>query len=385
MRIPIAKPYLDRDEHSEILKTLESSWISMGPKCAEFESLLASYVGMKHARAVNSGTSALHLALIACGVKPGDEVIAPAFTCVATLNPVEYIGARLVLVDIETNTFSLDVAKLIDAISTRTRAIIAVHLFGLPANIEEINRIASKYRVKVIEDAALSLGARTKTRLVGSFGEASCFSFHPRKMITTGEGGMILTNSEAIANLVSELRNYGASTSSWFRNRNNLFDLPNYEYAGYNYKLTDIQASIGIAQMKKLPMMLMMRRQIAKRYNEAFANLSWLRLPEESPGQTHAYQSYVCLLNPYKDKDLNDLENTRYRFFRHLSDCGIASVQGAQAITTINYYQKKYGWKHIDFPAALLAEKASVALPIYPSLSEKTQDYIIQSIYSFNP
>jgi dTDP-4-amino-4,6-dideoxygalactose transaminase len=383
MKIPIAKPYIDGNEQRAVREVLEGEWISLGPKCGEFESALSSYVGVKHARAVNSGTSAIHLALTACGVRPGDEVIVPAFTCAATLNPVEHIDARPVLVDIETNTFGLDVSKLVDTISPRTRAIIAVHLFGLPSNIEEITRIASQHRLKVIEDAALGLGARVGNRSVGSFGHVACMSFHPRKMITTGEGGMILTNSEDVAHLVSKLRNYGASVPAWDRHRSKLFDLPNYENAGYNYKLTDIQASIGLAQMKKLPRMLQMRRQIARRYNEELTNLPWLQLPQEGSDQTHAYQSYVCLLNTYKGSNSDELENLRYRFWRHLLDCGIDGVQGAQAMTRISYYRRKYGWRHDDFPVALLADKASVALPIYPDLSEESQNHIIRSIRSF--
>lgn len=385
IKIPIARPYLDSNEQHAVAEVLESGWVSQGPKCIEFERAMAAFVGVKHGRAVNSGTSAIHLALLACGIQPGDEVIVPAFTCVATLHPLEHIGARPVLVDIGIDTFGLDASKLPDAISPRTKAIIVVHPFGLAANIEEIVRCASHYGLKVIEDAALSLGARVGDRYVGSFGDAACLSFHPRKMITTGEGGMVLTNSDEIATRVAELRNYGASVPAWERHQGNLFDLPIYERAGYNYKLTDIQASIGLEQLKKLPSMIQMRRDIARRYNEALADLPWLQLPSEPAGRTHVYQSYICLLRADDDTDLNGLEVIRRRLWQHLANCGIASVQGAQAMPTVAFYHRKYNWKPQDFPMALRADRATVALPIYPGLPQEDQERVIQSLRSFRP
>jgi dTDP-4-amino-4,6-dideoxygalactose transaminase len=259
-----------------------------------------------------------------------------------------------------------------------------VHLFGLAANIEEVMRCASHYGLKILEDAALGLGARVGERSVGSFGDAACLSFHPRKMITTGEGGMVLTDSDELAERVTRLRNYGASMPAWARHNGNLFDLPSYDQAGYNYKLTDIQAAIGLEQVKKLPGFLEARREIARQYDERLSALPWLELPQRPAGLTHAFQSYVCLVRA-GGNDLDATEALRLRFWRHLAKCGIASVQGAQAMPTIDFYHRKYGWRPQDFPVALRADKASVALPIYPTLTTDDQEKIIKSVRSFQP
>jgi perosamine synthetase len=384
VKVPVAKPYLDEAEEEAVVSTLRSGWISQGPRCVEFERALADFVGVKHGRAVNSGTSALHLALLACGIGPGDEVIVPAFTCVATLNPIEHIGARPVVVDIHPDTYGLDSTNLATAITPRTRAVIVVHLFGLAADIEAVVTCAAAHNLKVIEDAALGLGARVGSRQVGSFGDAACLSFHPRKMITTGEGGMVLANSEQIAARVAELRNYGASVPAWERHKRDLFALPAYEEAGFNFKLTDIQASIGLEQLRKLPTILALRRELACRYDAALADLPWLQLPCESAGRTHAYQSYVCLLRT-DVSDLDALEALRLRFWRHLADQGVTSVQGAQSMPTVAFYRRKYGWQPQDFPLALRADKGSVALPIYPGMTTDEQQQVIQSVRSFLP
>lgn len=384
-KIPIAKPYLNGDELQAVTEVLQSGWVSQGPKAAEFERELAALVGVKHARAVNSGTNAIHLALLGCGVEPEDEIIVPAFTCVASLHPLEYIGARPVLVDIDIDTFGLDVTRLTEAITPRTKGIMVVHLFGLAADIEETMDCASRHGLWTIEDAALGLGARIGDRSVGGFGEASCLSFHPRKMITTGEGGMMLTNSDEIAARAARLRNYGASVPAWDRHRSTIHALPTYDEVGYNYKLTDIAGAIGLAQLKKLPAILQMRREIAKLYEEALADLPWLKLPREPAGRTHAYQSYVCLVSPGEDDGPGAAEAMRLGLLKHLAGRGVASVQAAQAMQTIGFYRSKYGWKPGDFPIALRADKASVALPIYPGLSRQDQEYVIESVRSFQP
>jgi dTDP-4-amino-4,6-dideoxygalactose transaminase len=385
MKIPIAKPYFDQSERLAVSEVLESGWISQGAKSVEFENALAKYVGVKHGRAVNSGTSAIHCALLACGVQSEDEVIVPAFTCVATLHPIECIGARPVIVDIELDTFGLDPGCLQRAISPRTKAVIVVHLFGLAAKIEEVLPLVAGSKIKVIEDAALGLGARIGERYAGSLGDAACLSFHPRKLITTGEGGMVLSDSDQIAARVAELRNYGASVPAWERHKGRLFDLPAYHRVGYNYKLTDLQAAIGLEQSRKLSEILARRRQIARRYDAALAHLDWLQLPREPVGRTHAYQSYVCLLQVGAGGDRQDTADLRQKFWKHLAELEVASVQGAQAMGTIDYYHHRYGWNPHDFPAALLADVATVSLPIYPALSEPEQDRVIQAVCSFCP
>jgi perosamine synthetase len=264
MKIPVAKPLFDENEKKAILETLESGWVMQGPKVQEFERAVSEYVSGKFAKATSSGTAALHLALVACGIGRGDEVILPPFTCVASANPVEYIGAKPVFVDIDLKTFNIDVPKIEEAITESTKAIMPVHLFGLCADMGPIVRLAKEYDLKIIEDAALALGAFYKGKHAGTFGDTGCFSFHPRKMITTGEGGMIITNHAEITEMVEVLRNYGAAISAWQRHHGQFHVLPKYHVLGYNYKMTDIQASIGVEQMKKLPLLLNARKRLAR-------------------------------------------------------------------------------------------------------------------------
>ena len=380
--IPIAKPRLNALEEEAVVRVLRSGWISQGPVCAELEKALAGFVGVRYARAVNSGTSAIQLALLACGVRAGDEVVVPAFTCVATLNPIDHIGARPVLVDIEPDTFGLDVERLGQAMTGRTRAVVVVHLFGLPACVDRILEAAASRGVKVIEDAALGLGGRIRGRCAGSFGDAAILSFHPRKMITTGEGGMVLTGDPEIDERVASLRNYGASIPAWDRHRGRLFALPQYERSGYNYKLPDILAAVGLEQMKKLPEILASRKALARRYDEGLSGVAWLKRPCVPSGFEHAYQSYVCQL---RGDNADTAGNMRERFFQHMHDHGIASVQGAQSMAAVPYYRRKHGWKPEDFPVALWADRCSAALPMYPDLTVHDQDRVLQAVQSFQP
>ncbi len=380
--IPIAKPHLNALEEEAVIRVLRSGWISQGPICAEFEEALAGFLGIRYAKAVNSGTSAIQLALLGCGVRAGDEVIVPAFTCVATLHPIDRIGACPVPVDIEPDTFGMDVEQLNRAMTPRTKAVVVVHLFGLPACVDRVLETLSSRRVKLIEDAALGLGGRIRGRWAGSFGDAAVLSFHPRKMITTGEGGMVLTGDPEIDAHVASLRNYGASVSAWERHRDQLFVLPRYVRSGYNYKMPDILAAVGLEQMKKLPEILALRKTVARRYDEGLSGVSWLKRPSVPSGFEHAYQSYVCLM---RADDTNSAWEMRKRFFQHMDDHGIASVQGAQSMATVPYYCSKYGWKPEDFPVALRADRCSAALPMYPDLAVDDQDRIIQAIRTFQP
>lgn len=390
MRIPIAKPLFDEDEMQAILEPIKSGWVSQGPKVEEFEKVVKAYVDVRYACAVSSGTAALHLALLATGLRPGDEVITSPFTCVAGVNPIEYIGAHPVFVDIGLETFSIDPSKIEESVNERTRAIIPVHLFGLCADMDPIMEVANKYNLRVIEDAALGLGAFYKGKKhAGGFGDAAAFSFHPRKMITTGEGGMVVTNDENIELKVKTLRNYGASVAAWNRHRKDFHVLPTYNVLGFNYKMSDIHASIGIAQMRKLRVILERRREIAKRYDEELSCLDWLITPSEPSGHTHAYQSYVCLFNSDNilgEVDLARVEKIgkkRNELIEWLAQQGIATVAGAQAIHNVPYHKEKYGFDETDYPNALVAEMLSIALPIYPQLSDAEQKDIVENIKAF--
>lgn len=381
MNIPIAKTFFDKNEEKAVIETIRSGWVMQGPKVQEFEKMLGRYIGCKYARATNSGTTSLHLALIACGIGPGDEVILPAFTCIASVNPIEYVGAKPVFVDINLRTFSIDVSKIEEAITENTKAIMPIHLFGLCANITPILELAQEYNLRIIEDTALSLGAFYKGKHAGTFGDAGFFSFHPRKMITTGEGGMVVTNDEEIARKVEIMRNYGAEIATWQRHKKGFHVLPEYNLLGYNYKLTDIQASIGIEQMKKIDFILERRREIAQMYDRELKDVEWLILPDTPKNCVHAYQSYVCLYAPDRKIELSELESIHQKcnaFMTKLEKKGIRTVQGAQALHTLGYYKKRYDFQEEDFPNTLIADRLSIALPIYPQMEKQEQKYIIK-------
>ena len=310
MKIPIIKPYLDAEEKKAVCDVLESGWLVQGAKVAEFEKAVSEYTGAKFARASTSCTTSLHLALVALGIGPGDEVLLPSFTFIASANVIEYTGAKPVFIDIDLETFNIDPQKVVEYLDnakkkrSKVKAIMPVHLFGLCADMTAINKIAKEYKLFVVEDAACALGSRIGSTHAGTFGEAGCFSFHPRKPITTGEGGMLTTHSPEIAAKVQSLRDHGAAVSDLARHEKGGYLLPAYDMLGYNYRMTDIQGAIGVVQMRKFPWILEKRIEKAKRYDEALKNVAWLRTPDVPKGYKHAYQSYVTFVRNPKFKKL---------------------------------------------------------------------------------
>ena len=246
MKVPIARTHLTEKDFNIIRKPLESGWVVQGPYVDEFENKWNEYTGSKHSIAVTSCTTALHLSLAALGLKPNDEVIVPAFTWISTANVVEHLNAKVVFCDIDLKTFNIDVNQIEEKISPKTKAIIPVHLFGLSVHMGPILDIAQKYNLWVVEDAACGFGARYNGKHVGTFGDTGCFSFHPRKAITTGEGGMITTNDDELAEKMRSIRDHGAAMSDFQRHHGaKPYLLAEHPYAGYNYRMTDIQASLG--------------------------------------------------------------------------------------------------------------------------------------------
>ena len=292
MRIPISKPYFGEEERAAILQPLETGWVVQGPRVAEFERLFAAYTGAPNAVATSSCTTALHLSLVALGVGPGDEVIVPSFTWVATANAVEMVGARPVFVDIELNTFNIDPERIEPAISGRTRAVIPVSLFGVSAPMDPIMQIATHRGLKVVEDAACAAGAWYHGRHAGTIADVGCFSFHPRKAITTGEGGMIVTADAGLAQTARSLRDHGASRSDLARHESpRSYVLPDFDRVGYNYRMTDIQGALGVAQMSRLEAILELRTERARVYDRRLEDVDWLR-PQALPESCrHGYQS----------------------------------------------------------------------------------------------
>ncbi len=384
--IPITKPCFNGAELDLIRECLESGWVTQGPLVSRFEREFAALSGSAHAIAVSSCTAALHLALLALELEPGDEVIVPSFTFAATANAVVHAGGKPVFCDIDLNTFNIDVTLIETCITPRTRAIIPVHLFGLPAEMDAILELSKKSGLHVIEDAACGFGANYQGHHVGTLGLAGCFSFHPRKAITTGEGGMLTVNDDDFARKLKSLRDHGTSLSDLERHRNGKpYSMPEVDQAGLNYRLGDIPAALGLSQLQVSAEILRRRRELAKSYDQALSGTDWLRSGETAPGVSHGYQAYVRLFAPEEPTlgNLERLNHGRNRFMDHLGACGIATRPGTHAVHNLTYYRKRYGLKPEAFPQSWLAESLSVALPLYPDLGNDDFSRIIMAIEEF--
>ena len=391
MNIPVIIPYTDHREAEEMAKVVASGWVAQGPKVAEFESAVAKHEGIAHGIATTSCTTALHLTLFALGISSGQDVIVPSFTFVASANSIAHTGANPRFVDIFRETFCIDPNSVKQFIEmnysqrgdslvhktdgTTLTAILAVHQFGLCADIPALTEIADEYGLLIIEDSACALGAKASGKNQGSFGNPSCISFHPRKSITTGEGGMILTDNEQFAKRLRGLRSHGASTSEVARHNSGGFLLPAFDDIGYNYRMTDIQAAMGLAQMEKFDFILKTRREKAARYNELLAGLDILTTPTEPDGYYHTYQSYVCMLN-FDGLTTEQGGEKRDNLLSELEKRGVATRQGTHASHTLECYKKLYGLKPEAIPNSWACDRLSLTLPLYVQMTEAEQDYV---------
>jgi len=385
MRIPISRPFFGDKEKEMVQKPLETGWVVQGPYVKEFEGLFTSYTGAKHGIATTSCTTALHLALIAAGVERGDEVIVSAFTWVATANVVEMQQAKPVFADINLDTFNMDITSAKSLITEKTKAIIPVSLFGLSADIKPILEIAEENNLIVIEDDACSTGAWYQGVHAGTLAHMGCFSFHPRKAITTGEGGMILTNNDAYNEQLRSLRDHGASISDLDRHaKPRSYLLPEFKMVGYNYRMTDIQGALGVAQMDRLTDILDKRKEQAKRYDQALSDLDWLQAPITPEGYTHGYQSYVCLFSPEIPTvdNVQELNKKRNMVMDQLDEAGIATRPGTQGVHMLDFFRKKYGLESEDIPNAYLADQLTISLPLFAGLKQNEQDFVIEQLKS---
>lgn len=379
MKIPISKPWLGPEEITAVQAPIESGWVVQGPHVKAFEDKFAAFTKIPFAAATTSCTTALHMALVALGVEPGDEVIVPAFTWVATANVVEYMGAKPIFCDIDLQTFNIDVKRAASLVTPKTVGILPVHLFGLSADMTPLLQLAKRHKLWIIEDAACGFGASYHGKHVGAFGEIGCFSFHPRKSITTGEGGMTTTANADLDAKLRSLRDHGASKSDLARHEgSSSFMLPEFSQVGYNYRMTDIQGAMGSTQMDKASRILECRRSVARRYDKALSALGWLRPPVTPSGYEHGYQAYVSLFAPEEPtlKNVDTLYRQRNALMTELEKEGIATRPGTHAPPFLDFYHRKYNTRPEQYPNAYVADRLSIAIPLYSQLSEGEQDFI---------
>ena len=383
MNVPIARTNLLDSEIQSVIAPLESGWLVQGPKVHDFESKWSTFTGSENSLAVTSCTTALHLSLAALGFGPGDEAIVPAFTWISTANVIEHLGGKVVFCDIDPLTFNIDVSQIESKITTKTKAILPVHLFGLSADMHPINEIAKRHNLWVIEDAACGFGAKYHGSHVGTLGTTGCFSFHPRKAITTGEGGMVTTSDSDLADKIRCLRDHGATMSDLQRHLGaKPYLLADHPEAGYNQRMTDIQGALGSAQMDRAEHIVAERQRLAHIYDEAFAGLDWLRTPICPAGYEHGYQSYPCMFRP-DNLSLSNLESVniaRNLWMESLQQMGISTRPATHAVHMLAYYQKKYDLAPADFPNAYISNDCSISLPLFHGMSEPEQTYVIDCV-----
>jgi dTDP-4-amino-4,6-dideoxygalactose transaminase len=370
--IPVARPSFGPDEEKAVLEVIRTGWVSQGPRVAEFERRFAEYVGAAHAVAVSSCTTALHLALLAAGIKPDDEVLCPSLSFIATANAIVHAGAVPVFVDVEKSTYNMDPNRIEDAVTPQTRAILVVHQIGLPAAVAEICEIASRHGLLVIEDAACAIGAEYRGERVGKPNSLmACFSFHPRKILATGEGGMITTADEELAARLRRLRQHAMTVSDLARHGSTKVVAESYDEVGYNYRMTDLQAAIGLVQLQRLGEMLAKRRTLALRYSLRLASLPWLVVPQEPAGCRPNFQSYMVRLE-------NDAPVTRDELMQGLLDRGVSSRRGVMAIHRESPYRS--GEWDARLPVTNLVTDTTVILPLFHEMTEDEQDYVMECI-----
>lgn len=392
MQVPIARASLTESEILSVLEPLRSGWLVQGPKVREFEQAWCAFTGAEHSIAVTSCTTALHLSLAALGFGPGDEAIVPAFTWISTANVVEHLGGRVIFADIDLATFNIDPAGIEPLITPRTKAILPVHLFGLAADMEAINAIAQRHDLWVVEDAACGFGSTFNGRHVGSLGNTGCFSFHPRKAITTGEGGMITTNDAQLAERMRCLRDHGAAMTDLQRHLGpRPYLLADHPEAGYNQRMTDLQAALGASQMQRADEIVSERRRIAAYYDESFGSLDWLQTPHTQLGYGHGYQSYPCI---YEQKQvshalqsgdqqlLKSVNERRNACMEALQQKGVSTRPATHAVHMLSYYRNKYRLRAEQFPVAQAANDCSISLPLFHGMSSEQVCYVSDIVQS---
>lgn len=363
LRIPLSSPDITQKEIDAVIEVMKTGILSIGPKIKEFERKIADYNGVAHAIAVNSGTSGLHIVIKAYGIKKGDEVITTPFSFIASANCIIYEGATPVFCDIDPHLLEMDLWQLEKKITPKTKAILAVDVFGHPCNISELRRISQKYGLLLIEDACEALGSEHMGIKTGSGADAAVFAFYPNKQITTAEGGCIITNNDKIAKITRELRNQGRTEEDiWMQ----------HKILGYNYRLNELGAAIGSVQMDRIDEILDKRALVARSYNQKLKNIKGINLPNISPNTTRmSWFIYAIRLDETLDRDL---------MMRHLISKGIGCRPYFTPIHTQEYIAAGYGYKEDDFPNTIKASKSHIALPFHNNISGAEIDYIAEVI-----
>jgi dTDP-4-amino-4,6-dideoxygalactose transaminase len=374
MEIPFHKPHITEEEITEVLDSLKSGWITMGPKTIRFEENFRDYIGSKNAVSMNSCTACLHLALEAIGLKEGDEVLIPAITFTATAEVVTYFRAKPVLVDVDEETYTIDVSRMEEKITRRTKAVIPVHYAGQPCDMDEILVLARSRGLAVIEDAAHAIPARYKDRKIGTIGDLTCFSFYATKSLTTGEGGMVTTDNAGWADRMRILRLHGISRDAWKRYTNEGSWYYEVLDAGYKYNMTDIQAALGLAQLKKLDWMWKRRESIADKYAASFRDLDGVSIPRVKADRQSAWHLYVIRLAP------DALTIDRNRFMEELKTAGVMSSVHFIPLYRHPYYANAFEYTPEGFPVSELIYDHIVSLPIYPAMTDGDIGRVVESV-----
>jgi perosamine synthetase len=369
MQVPFSKPYLRGDEGNAVAATIATGWVSQGPRVREFEAAFAARVGAPDAVATTNCTTALQLALYVSGIGPGDEVIVPSMSFIATANSVWQNGATPVFADIDSRTYNLDPAAAERAITERTKAIMPVHQLGLPADMDAFLALADRYGLQIVEDAACAIGAFYKGRPIGSLGPLACFSLHPRKVITTGEGGMIAVHDAAVAERLRRLRQHAMDVSDLARHGAKDVVIETYPERGWNQRMTDMQATLGLCQLEVLDEILETRRRVAERYTEAIERIPHLEAPFEPAYAQRTWQSYAVRLEP-------DAPIGRNELMRRLLRDGVPTRRGVMAI----HEEPAYGDFEAAVPETEAATRDSLMLPMFAGLTDEQQDHVIDCL-----
>lgn len=372
-KVPLYKIYWDEEDLRNVTEAIERGMFwAIGPYVEKFESMVANYIGVKHAVAFNSGTSALHAILLAYDIGEGDEVIVPSFTFIATANSALFVGAKPVFADVEERTYGLDPEDVNERVSRKSKVIMPIHYGGLPCQIEELREIAEDHGLLLMEDAAESIGAGVGGKKVGSFGDASMLSFCGNKVITTGEGGMILTDSQEIYEKLKLLRSHGRlETENYFTSA----EVMDYVVLGFNWRMSNITAALGVSQMKKLNEAIEMRRKNADYLTKKLSEVDGI-VPSTAPkGYYHVYQMYTIKVEEGKEK--------RDAVRQHLTEKGIGTKIYFEPVHLTHFYRKKFGYKGGELPATEKLSEHVLALPMYPTLTREEMDYMLDSIKEF--